>query len=401
MPINPSILKNMENILGEKKVGTFIEEEKDNLYLEDLTSRVMIYGNYPEFKIEEFVNGIPISIKGSLNENGIFIFNEFLYYKKIIFEKDKKIENNNNEENENIIIDNNSSIQKEIGQIRDNCTKNIILFISNLNLGTNLEYNNGLNQSITTLLIDFIQNQNNINNILYEYSNRISRIIFVGNSLNTFETEINKKLLFNDSSIKDVNQNILKNYLYFNNFLKIISNYTYVDVMSSLDSNDDLKYPQNPLNKLLFNENIQNINLGSLKLVSNPYFFNIFIPSLNKKKYFVGTTAENINIIKQYSCFEKNIDIMTKNLEWKHLCPINPKYSIFEPLDNKIDPLVINEIPDVYFTSGNKELNYEKIKIDNKDVFLLSLPDFSKTFKCILYNCENDFVKEIDFSFNF
>ena len=200
MPIYPSILKSVENILGEKKVETFIEEEKDNLYLEDLTGRIMIYGNYPKFKIEEFVNGIPISIKGKLNENGIFIFNDFLFYNDIII--DEKEKNNgqneddnsniNNEKDKNIIFYNNSSYKKEIGQIKDNNAKNIILFISNLNLGTNLEINNGLNQSIITLLIDFIQNQNNINNILSGYSNKINRIILVGNSLNTFEPEINK-----------------------------------------------------------------------------------------------------------------------------------------------------------------------------------------------------------------
>ena len=410
MPIYPSILKSVENILGEKKVETFIEEEKDNLYLEDLTGRIMIYGNYPKFKIEEFVSGIPISIKGKLNENGIFIFNDFLFYNDIII--DEKEKNNgqneddnsiiNNEKDKNIIFYNNSSYKKEIGQIKDNNAKNIILFISNLNLGTNLEFNNGLNQSIITLLIDFIQNQNNINNILSGYSNKINRIILVGNSLNTFEPEINKKLVFDsNSSLKDINKYILENYLHFNNFLNIISNYTYIDVMPSLDSNDDLKYPQSPLNELLFNENIQNINFGSLKLVSNPYFFNIFIPSLGRKKYFIGTSGENVNIIKQYSCFDNNIDIMKKNLEWKHLCPINPKYSTLYSFNNKVDPLIINEIPDVYFISGTNKLNYEKIKISNKDVFLMSLPDFSKTYKCVLYNYENDLIKEIDFSLNF
>ena len=85
---------------------------------------------------------------------------------------------------------------------------------------------------------------------------------------------------------------------------------------------------------------------------------------------------------------------MKKNLEWKHLCPINPKYSTLYPFNNKVDPLIINEIPDVYFISGTNKLNYEKIKISNKDVFLISLPDFSKTYKCVLYNYENDLIKE-------
>jgi DNA polymerase II small subunit/DNA polymerase delta subunit B len=150
-----------------------------------------------------------------------------------------------------------------------------------------------------------------------------------------------------------------------------------------------------------FSENIQNINLSSLKLVSNPYFFNIFVPSLNQEKYFIGSSGENINIIRQYSCYENTIDIMKKNLEWKHLCPINPSYSYLYSLDNMEDPLVLNRIPDVYFTSGNKDLKYEKIEIDNKKIFLISLPDFEKTSKCASYNYEDDSLIQIDFSFDF
>ena len=171
--------------------------------------------------------------------------------------------------------------------------------------------------------------------------------------------------------------------------------------MPSMNSYDDLKYPQAPLSELLFTENIPNINLSSLNLVSNPYFFNIFIPSLNKMKYFIGTSGANINIIKQYSCYENNLDIMKKQIEWGHLCPINPSHLTLFSLDNKNDPLIIDKIPDVYFTSGNKKLNYEKINIYNKEVVLLSLPDFEKTSKFALFNYEDNSVIEIDFSFEF
>ena len=225
----------------------------------------------------------------------------------------------------------------------------------------------------------------------------------VGNSLNSFENELEKILNLNISSLsmKDINAKIIDSYTLFNKFLNIISNYIYIDVMPSLDSNDDLKFPQGPLNKLLFMENISNLNNSSLKLVSNPYFFELFISSINKKKYFIGTSGENINIIKQYSRFENNIDVMKKNIEWKHLCPINPSYSNLYSIDNQTDPLILKQLPDVYFVSGNKELQYEKTKIDNKEIFLLSLPDFNKTSKCVLFNCEDNSVKEINFSFNF
>ena len=406
MPIKPSILVNVENILGKNKIEKYIEEIKDNLYIEDLSGRLIIHGNYSQFKIEEFISGIPISIKGRLNHDNIFLFDDFLFYKNNKDNNsDKEINSqNDNNKDENSIHDILSEKILLFGNgDENNENKNLILFISNLKLGKLSEYEEGLKPSIRGLLIDFIHNKNNINNTLYQYSKRISRIILVGSSLNTFEKEIEKKIIFTRSSpsLNDFNKSILENYSLFNKFLNIISNYVYTDVMSSIDMVDDLKYPQCPLNKLLFSENIQNINLSSLKLVSNPYFFNIFVPSLNKEKYFIGSSGENINIIRQYSCYENTIDIMKKNLEWKHLCPINPSYSYLYSLDNIEDPLVLNRIPDVYFTSGNKDLKYENVEIDNKNVLLISLPDFEKTSKCVLYNYEDDSLMQIDFSFDF
>lgn len=413
MPIKPSILKNMENILGESKIENFIENSKDNLYIEDVSGRIIIQGTYTNYNIGEFINGIPISIKGKLDNKGNFLFDDYLFYKsdKYIFtEKDseeeinkKSKENKLNEVKKEIDIKNIKIKDKILDNTNSNnilYNKNLILFISNLNYENIPNDNNGLKQSTLTLLIDFIQNQNNISNILYQFSHRICRIILVGNSLNTFEKEIENKLSLNISSLS-IEDKILENYTLFNNFLNLISNYIYLDVMPSLDSNDDLKFPQNPLNKLLFMDNFSNLNNSSLNLVNNPYFFELFIPSINKKKYFIGTSGENINIIKQYSCLENNIDIMKKNIEWRHLCPINPSYSTLYSIDNKTDPLIIDILPDVYFTSGNKEFQYEKTKIDDKEIVLLSLPDFNKTSKCILYNFVDDSVKEIDFSFYF
>lgn len=413
--------------MGQNKIEKHIEEIKDSLYIEDLSGRISILGNYQDFKVEEFISGIPIAIKGKLNQQGIFLFDEFTYYNNIIVNNLENPERENNfldvineEKGERIDFqnfdtddkseerkenDNSANIFPRQKNIPNNENKNLILFLSNLNLGKLSEYTNGIKPSIRTLLIDFIQNQNNMNNILYQLSNRISRIILVGNSLNTFETDIEKENIFNSlnskSSIANIYKNILENYLLFNNFLNIISNYIYIDVMPSMNSYDDLKYPQAPLSELLFTENIPNINLSSLNLVSNPYSFNIFIPSLNKMKYFIGTSGENINIIKQYSYYENNLDIMKKQIEWGHLCPINPLHLTLYSLDNKNDPLIIDKIPDIYFTSGNKKLNYEKINIYNKEVVLLSLPDFEKTSKFALFNYEDNSVIEIDFSFEF
>ena len=375
----------MENILGAKKINQYIENIEDSLYIEDSFGRQTISGNYPNYKKEEFISGIPLAIKGKINKDGIFIFDEYLFYENI---KSK---------NDYILNTFNSPPVK----IKNNNDENYVLFISNLKIGFPQE-EEGFNESLRTLLIDFIQNRNNINNELKNYSDKIKRIILVGSSLNTNEKELEKKIILDNSSFssQEINNVILENYITLNKFLNIISNYIHVDLMPSSDSKDDLLYPQNPLNKLLFSENVKNINNSVLNLVTNPYFFKLKLNSENKDKYFIGTSGENINIIKQYSCFENNIDIMKKNLEWKHLCPINPNYlNLYSP-DNNSDPLIIQELPDVYFTSSDeKEFKYEKIYLNNKQIILMSLPDFSKSAKCVLFNYEDNSYKIIEFKF--
>ena len=297
----------MENILGYNKINSYIDNIEDSLYIEDSFGRQIILGNYPNFKKEEFISGIPISIKGKLNKQGIFLFDDFLFYENIDMKNDY-YKFNTPPNNINLNNDN------------DNDEKNLILFLSNLKIGFS-QNELGFNESINTLLIDFIQNRNNIE--LKKYSDHIKRIILLGGSLNTNEKELEKKIIMDNSrpSSQELNQNILESYIGLNKFLNYISNYIYVDLMPSSDSNDDLLYPQNPLNKILFSENIKNIDNSILNLVTNPYFFKMKLSKENEYKFFIGTSGENINIIKQYSCFENNIDIMKKNLEWRHLCP--------------------------------------------------------------------------------
>ena len=372
----------MENILGSNKINNYIENIEDCLYIEDSFGRQIISGNYPNYKKEEFISGIPLAIKGKINNEGIFIFDDYLFYQNI--------------NSKNDFIFNTPPIK-----LKNKSDENYILFISNLKIGFP-EEEIGFNESIRTLLVDFIQNRNNNIKELKNYSNKIKRIILLGSSLNTNEKAIEKKIIKDNSSVssQEINNIILDNYIALNKFLKLISNYIYTDLMPSSDSNDDLLYPQKPLNKLLFSENNKNINNFVLNLVTNPYFFKLKLNSENKEKYFVGTSGENINIIKQYSCFENNIDIMKKNLEWKHLCPINPNYlNLYSP-DDKSDPLIIQELPDVYFTSSDEnEFKFEKIHINNKEIILMSLPDFSKSSKCVLFNYEDDTYKLIEFNF--
>jgi hypothetical protein len=61
MPLRPSVIKGLENILGSKKVSSFVSET-DSLYLEDNCGRIKINSNC-SFNISEYVTGIIAGLK--------------------------------------------------------------------------------------------------------------------------------------------------------------------------------------------------------------------------------------------------------------------------------------------------------------------------------------------------
>jgi hypothetical protein len=61
MPLRPTVLKGLENILGTKKVSSFVSET-DCLYLEDNCGRIKI-NSTNGFNISEYVTGIIAGLK--------------------------------------------------------------------------------------------------------------------------------------------------------------------------------------------------------------------------------------------------------------------------------------------------------------------------------------------------
>jgi len=380
MKLKPSCLKGMENMYGISKIEKFIDE-KDSLSLEDSSGRVKI-DTKSNINVNEFVTGIPVAFKGQLNNKEIFVVNDFLFCSV-----DESITN--------------TPMDIEINTQKEN--QNLILFISNLNLGKPEESKNGLAPSARTLLIDFIQN-NNINKKLSDISSRIRRVIFAGSSVyvNQKIEELDKGSFIKADDYKKELNNIINNYTALDKYLNIISSYVQVDLMNSIEGNDGVYFPQNPNGQFLFLENIRNINAKTLNLVENPYIFDIYSNKLKSKKYFLGTSGENINCIMQYTSINEPLIAMQKTLEWGHLAPLAPDTFRIYPFSDK-DPLLLDRIPDIYFISGKNEFNTKVIEMNKdgknkKSVTLLELPDFSTTFKGILFNIDDDSINEINFS---
>jgi hypothetical protein len=245
MKLKPSCLKGMENMYGISQVDKFIDE-KDSLSLEDSSGRVKIDAK-SNINVDEFVTGIPVAFKGQLNNKQIFVVNDALFY---------RVKDN---------IDN-TPMDIELSTPKDD--KNLILFISNLQLGKLNESENGLAKSAQTFLIDFIQN-NNLNSKLSNISSKIKRVIFVGASIyvNQKIEELDKGSFIKAEEYKKELNNIIENYSSLDKYLNVISNYVHVDLMNNIEGNDGVYFPQNPNGQFLFLENIRNINANNCLII--------------------------------------------------------------------------------------------------------------------------------------
>ena len=382
MKLKPSCLKGMENMYGITKIKKFIDE-KDSLSLEDSSGRVKI-DSKSNLNIDEFVTGIPVAFKGQLNNKEIFVVNEYLFYRL-----EDKITN--------------TPMDVELNTPKEN--QNLILFISNLKLGNPNEIENGLGAFARSMLVDFIQN-NNLTENLSNISSRIKRVIFVGASayVNDKIEELDKGSFIKAEEYKKEFNKIIENYTSLDKYLNLLSSYIQVDLMNNIEGNDGVYFPQNPNGQFLFLENIRNINAKTLNLVENPYIFDIYSYKLKDKKYFLGTSGENINCIMQYTSISEPLIAMEKTLEWGHLAPLAPDTFRIYPFTEK-DPLLLEKIPDMYFISGKNEFKMKKVEFNydedsKKSVTLMELPDFSSTFKGIVYNIDDDSINEINFSQN-
>ena len=367
---------------GITKIEKFIDE-KDSLSLEDSSGRVKI-DSKSNLNIDEFVTGIPVAFKGQLNNKEIFVVNEYLFYRL-----EDKITN--------------TPMDVELNTPKEN--QNLILFISNLKLGNPNEIENGLGGIARSMLVDFIQN-NNLTENLSNISSRIKRVIFVGASayVNDKIEELDKGSFIKAEEYKKEFNKIIENYTSLDKYLNLLSSYIQVDLMNNIEGNDGVYFPQNSNGQFLFLENIRNINAKTLNLVENPYIFDIYSYKLKDKKYFLGTSGENINCIMQYTSISEPLIAMEKTLEWGHLAPLAPDTFRIYPFTEK-DPLLLEKIPDMYFISGKNEFKMKKVEFNydedsKKSVTLMELPDFSSTFKGIVYNIDDDSINEINFSQN-
>lgn len=385
MPLKPSILKGVETILGSKKVENFVNEAEDFLILEDNSGRIRISNKssmyMKDFSSSHYVTGIIAAVKGRLDDKGVLMMEDILYNNVMNYSLPKRVQST-------IVIEdsNRSSISSYKMQYAQN---NIVAFVSGLEFG-HTDYT-GKSALARNLLIDFFQGRLSTNEGVHNMIKRINRIIIAGNSINSpDDIDLVEKGSFMKQDLNSrVMRTLLKNYEEFDEFLNTISHSVHVDVMPGSEDNSSSFFPQLPLNEIMFPVSSSN---DSVNFVSNPY--SCIVDDL----LFTGTSGQNIKNIQQYSRIsESSLDIMEKTLEWNHLSPSAPDTMRTFPINTR-DPLIIENVPNVYFT-GNQKSFETKISFYNQvPLRLISIPKFYSSHSIVLLDsstlevCEYSFV---------
>jgi DNA polymerase delta subunit 2 len=383
MQLKPSILKGMETILGAKKVENFVNDAEDFLIIEDNSGRIRIsnssYLTMRDFSPSHYVTGIIAAVKGRLDDKGVFTMEDIIYNRVNNYFLPKRVQ---------------SSYEKEdkvsLYNILQNTNNNIIAFVSGLQFG-NTDYS-GKSQLARNLLIDFFQGRFSNDELILKMIKRINRLIIVGDSINSpDDTDLVEKGSFMKQDLNSrVMRTLLKNFDEFDEFLNILSHSVRVDVMPGSEDNSSCFFPQLPLNKIMFSVSSSH---DSVNFVPNPYSF----------KYddllFTGTSGQNIKNIQQYTKIsESTLDIMEKTLEWNHLSPSSPDTIRTYPVSEK-DPLIIENVPNVYFTGNAKNFETRLTYYNQTALRLISIPQFCKSHSIVLLDLSTLEVCEYSLEF--
>jgi DNA polymerase delta subunit 2 len=367
MPLKPSILKGLESILGSKKVESFVNESEDYLIIEDESGRIRVSNNSPGFSASQFITGIAIATKGRVDDKGVFILEDVIFHRVDHYSLPQRIKNSV-QLNNNLIADN--SVYQMLSS-----SSELLAFISGINFGKD-DYSGKLNLA-RLLFIDIIQGRFPLEANIKKLINRINRLIIVGNAVYSPEEtdQVEKGSYIKQELNTRVYKKLIQSYEEFDDYLDILTQSITVDLMPGASDTSSIFFPQLALSPLMLQKSGTN---SSLNLANNPHKFEM------NEISFIGTSGQNIDNIRKYTTISKNpIDILEKTIEWGHICPSAPDTVRTYPITGN-DPLILREIPNVYFTGNQKTFETKLINYTEPPVRLISIPDFSISFSFVL-----------------
>ncbi|EJS43023.1 hys2p [Saccharomyces arboricola H-6] len=340
------------------------EGGSDEIMLEDESGRVLLVGDF--IRSAPFITGVVVGILGMEADAGTFQVLDICYPTPLLQNP----------------LPTPSATPQPRGQIA---------LVSGLNL------NNASPDRLLKLEIlrEFLMG--GISGKIDEIS-QIGRLLICGNSVDFDINSVSKDELVN--SLTEFSK-------FLHNILPSIS----VDVMPGTNDPSDKSLPQQPFHKSLFDESLESFFHGSnkeiLNLVTNPYEFcynGVDVLAISGKnindicKYVIPSNekvdndsenkvAQDQNSDDFKDDIEHRLDLMECTMKWQNIAPTAPDTLWCYPYTEK-DPFVLQKWPHVYVVGNQPNFGTRLMKIGDKSIRIISVPEFSSTGVVVLLNLE-------------
>ena len=165
-------------------------------------------------------------------------------------------------------------------------------------------------------------------------------------------------------------------------FLLQLINKLEVDLMPGEFDPSNLMLPQQPLHHAMLTKSIGSDFKYNLHTTTNPYMFEL------NGICFMGSSGQFIDDIRKSTSVDDPIELMKLTLQAGHVGPTCPDTLACYPFYGK-DPFILDQLPNVYFCGNQSEFKQDVYVPDhepNRPIHLISLPRFSSTFSCVMFN---------------
>lgn len=169
-----------------------------------------------------------------------------------------------------------------------------------------------------------------------------------------------------------------------------LSRSVYVDLMPGPHDPSNQMLPQQPMHLCMFPESSKTRHFNS---VPNPYFCEI------SDRVIIGTSGQNVHDVQKYADVTA-LEALESTLQWGHIAPTCPDTLPCYPFIGK-DPLIVDEMPHLYFSGNAKEFATKLIETEEKGkIRLVCVPAFHDTQSVAVVNLNTLDCKEISFKIN-
>ncbi|CAG9329998.1 unnamed protein product [Blepharisma stoltei] len=327
----PSTIQKYLSVVGsiESRPSDFGNywSENDELWLEDMSGRLLLNFTNCQDDWLNLVTGVQIGLFGIIEHTGTFSV-EKLYFPQI--EKPIQLKGRGEE---------------------------YICFVSGLEMGSL-----GYDHILLNLFSQYIMG--NLGQESLEDSRKIIRLVILGDSIYKHdEARMIDRKAIGDASLRGAAE-LANSIRFLDTFLSELAGVVPVDLIPGDMDPSNSSLPQQPINPHLLPSSSR---YSALHSYPNPYEFMI------DNCRVLCTSGQNISVLSQFTNPNLSFtDLMALTLKFRHLAPIAPDALACIPMQD-YDPFIIDSFPHLYVV-GNlgsyRTSTYEGVKI-------ISIPRFS------------------------